>query len=69
MDALSTSVHLPKAEDWAAADVLEWGYRRFGGGLAIASAFGLEGIVLIDLAWRIRRDVRVFTLDTGFFFP
>jgi phosphoadenosine phosphosulfate reductase len=58
-----------EAERWSAQDVLHWGFERFGRDIAIASAFGAEGMVLIDLAARLRSGFRVFTLDTGFFFP
>jgi phosphoadenosine phosphosulfate reductase len=69
MNAQGAAIELPEAEGWAAPEVLKWGFERFGSGLGIASAFGAEGMVLIDLASRLRRDFRVFTLDTGFFFP
>lgn len=68
-EAAALEVVLPQAEYWSAEEVLGWGFEHFGSGLAIASAFGVEGMVLIDLASRLRPDVRVFTLDTGFFFP
>lgn len=58
-----------EAERWSPEQVLRWGFERFGPDIAIASGFGAEGMVLIDLAARIRSDFRVFTLDTGFFFP
>ena len=57
------------AESWSAEEVLDWALHRFGSRLALASAFGPEGMVLIDLATRLRPDVHVFTLDTGLFFP
>ena len=56
-------------ESWSAEELLDWALHRFDGRIAIASAFGPEGMVLIDLATRLRPDVRVFTLDTGLFFP
>lgn len=56
-------------EAWQAEEVLTWAFDQFSPHFAIASAFGAEGIVLIDLASKIRRDFRVFTLDTGFLFP
>lgn len=56
-------------ESWSAGEVLEWALTRFERKIALASAFGPEGMVLIDLARRIRSDVQVFTLDTGLFFP
>jgi phosphoadenosine phosphosulfate reductase len=58
-----------EAESWTAEQVLRWGFERFGRDIAIASAFGAEGMVLIDIASKIRSGFRVFTLDTGFFFP
>ncbi len=56
-------------ESWSAEELLDWALHRFDGRIAIASAFGPEGMVLIDIATRLRSDVRVFTLDTGLFFP
>jgi len=57
------------AESWSAAEVLNWALERFGQRIALASAFGPEGMALIDIAVELRPDVRVFTLDTGLFFP
>jgi len=36
---------------------------------AISSAFGVEGMAVIDIAAGVRKDFRVFTLDTEFLFP
>jgi phosphoadenosine phosphosulfate reductase len=58
-----------EAENWSAEDVLRWGFEQFGSRIALASAFGPEGMALINMASRISGDFRVFTLDTGFFFP
>ena len=57
------------AESWSAEELLDWALHRFQNRIAVASAFGPEGMVLIDIAVRLRPDVRVFTLDTGLFFP
>lgn len=54
---------------WGAEELLDWALHHFNGRIAVASAFGPEGMVLIDIASRLRRDVNVFTLDTGLFFP
>lgn len=48
-----------------AEDVLAWAFEEFGNRVAIVTAFQAEGMVLIDMARRIRRDVRVITVDTG----
>jgi len=66
--ALLQSVH-ERANAWPAEDVMAWALKTFGSRIALASAFGPEGMVLIDLAVRIDPRVRVFTLDTGLFFP
>jgi phosphoadenosine phosphosulfate reductase len=50
-------------------DILRWAFATFGEHVEIASAFGAEGIVLLDIAAKVKPDLRVFTLDTGFLFP
>jgi phosphoadenosine phosphosulfate reductase len=57
------------AETWSPRQVLAWAFETFGKGVAISSAFGAEGMVLIDMASRIRKDFRLFTIDTEFLFP
>jgi len=57
------------AESWGAEEVLDWALHRFDGQIATASGFGPEGLVLIEMAARLRPDIRVFTLDTGLLFP
>jgi phosphoadenosine phosphosulfate reductase len=57
------------AETWTPERILAWAFDKFGGEVAISSAFGVEGMVLIDMASRIRKDFRLFTMDTEFFFP
>jgi len=57
------------AEHLGAEDLLRWAFTAFGGQVEIASAFGAEGVVLIDIASRIQSPLRVFTLDTDFLFP
>jgi phosphoadenosine phosphosulfate reductase len=57
------------AEGWSPPQVLAWAFATFGNAVAIASAFGAEGMALIDMASRVHTDFRVFTLDTEFLFP
>ncbi|HYB90637.1 MAG TPA: phosphoadenylyl-sulfate reductase [Candidatus Binataceae bacterium] len=52
-------------ENRAAQDVLAWALSRFGRRMAICASFQSEACVLIDMAWRIDPNVRVFTIDTG----
>ena len=57
------------AETWDAAEVLHWAFESFGSRVQMASGFGVEGMVLIDVASRINPDLKVFTIDTDFLFP
>jgi len=57
------------AETWTPQQMLHWAFQTFGNSVAISSAFGAEGMVIIDLASRIRQDFRLFTVDTEFLFP
>jgi phosphoadenosine phosphosulfate reductase len=57
------------AETWSPQQVLAWAFETFGNDVAISSAFGAEGMALIDMASRVRKYFRVFTIDTEFLFP
>ncbi len=54
-----------KGQDRPAAEVLGWAVRAFRPRIALASSFGAEDVVLIDMWWRMDREVRILTLDTG----
>jgi phosphoadenosine phosphosulfate reductase len=56
-------------ETWRPERILAWAFDTFGETVAISSAFGVEGMALIDIASRVRQTFRVFTLDTAFLFP
>ncbi|MCU1349134.1 MAG: phosphoadenosine phosphosulfate reductase [Acidobacteria bacterium] len=57
------------AEGFDAAGLIHSGLDSFGAAIAIASSFGAEDVVLIDLASRRGLPFRVFALDTDFLFP
>ena len=57
------------AETWSPQHVLGWAFQTFSRSVAISSAFGAEGMVLIDMASRANKDFRLFTIDTEFLFP
>src|SRR5271169_3500366 len=57
------------SESWTPQHTLAWAFETFGNEVAISSAFGAEGMVLIDMASRLRKDFRLFTIDTEFLFP
>jgi len=45
--------------------LLAWALARWGQRAALCTSFQAEGMALLDMAWRIRPEVRVFTVDTG----
>ena len=46
-------------------EILTWALEKYGTRVGIASSFGLEDMVLIDMASKITKEFTVFTLDTG----
>src|SRR3990170_3301720 len=46
-------------------EVLRWALDTYHPRIALASSFGAEDMVLIDMLSKIRSDARIFTLDTG----
>jgi len=59
----------PSTDTWTPQHALTWAFEKFGNRVAISSAFGAEGMVLIDMASRLHKDFRLFTVDTEFLFP
>jgi phosphoadenosine phosphosulfate reductase len=57
------------AERWKPEQVLAWAFATYGDNIAMATGFGVEGMALLDIAFRVNPDVKVFTGDTEFLFP
>jgi len=45
--------------------VLEWAIERFAPRIAISTAFQVDGIAVLDMAYEIDPDIEVFSVDTG----
>jgi phosphoadenylyl-sulfate reductase (thioredoxin) len=52
-------------EEMPAADLVAWALETYGERFAIAVSFQKEGMAIVDMASRVSRGVRVFTLETG----
>ncbi|MDE2997840.1 MAG: phosphoadenylyl-sulfate reductase [Gemmatimonadota bacterium] len=50
-------------------EVLEWSWRELGPAVAMSTAFGPSGVVLVDMAQKVAPELPVFTIDTGYLFP
>jgi phosphoadenosine phosphosulfate reductase len=57
------------AESWPAEEVLAWAAEQFAPRVTLATGFGVEGCVIIDLIARHDLPIDLFTLDTGLLFP
>ena len=52
-------------DDQEPEDVIEWALSTFGDRIAIVSAMQADGMAILDMAAKIKPDVRMITVDTG----
>lgn len=52
-------------DDQEPQDVIEWALDELGDRIALVTALQVDGMVVLDMAARIRPDLRVVTVDTG----
>ena len=52
-------------ESKSAQEILQWAKNKYGKKAGLASSFGMEDMVLIDLLAGLQGDITIFTLDTG----
>ncbi len=52
-------------EKKTAQEVLTWALETHHPRIALASSFGVEDVVVTDMMVKIRKDAKIFTLDTG----
>jgi thioredoxin-dependent adenylylsulfate APS reductase len=45
--------------------LLEWAIERFAPAIALSTAFQIDGVALLDMAYRIDPGIQVFSVDTG----
>jgi phosphoadenosine phosphosulfate reductase len=50
-------------------DILKWAYREYKNEIVYACSFGAEGMVLIDLIYKVNKQAKIIFLDTGLHFP
>jgi phosphoadenosine phosphosulfate reductase len=52
-------------ESQSAEEILLWAAKTYGPRAGLASSFGMEDMVLIDMISKVQDNLTVFTLDTG----
>ena len=57
-----------KFESEETEDVLVWAWEKVGPRLAMSTAFGSSGVVLIDIVSRVIPEMPIFSIDTGYLF-
>ena len=55
-------------ESLPSRDILSWAYQHLGDRVAMSTAFGPSGVVLMHLAAQVCPGAKVFFIDTGFHF-
>ncbi len=72
MEKVWTEEELKKVSDSlegkSPQEVLKWALDNFHPNISLACSFGAEDVVLVDMLTKIRKDARIFYLDTGLLF-
>ncbi|MEE2787451.1 MAG: phosphoadenylyl-sulfate reductase [Myxococcota bacterium] len=55
-------------EQATSTEILTWAFETYGERIALSTAFGPSGVVLMHLASQVKPGARVFFIDTGFHF-
>ena len=58
-----------KLADADVMTILKWAKKKFGDGLAMTTAFGYSGLVLLHHALQIMPRINIYFIDTGYHFP
>ncbi|MCL4507953.1 MAG: phosphoadenylyl-sulfate reductase, partial [Chloroflexi bacterium] len=56
-------------DDREPQEVICWALERFQRRIAVCTSFQVDGMAILDMAWRVDPKVRVFAVDTGRFHP
>ena len=65
LDQINPKEFSSQFESLDATEILKWAIDAFPGKLGICTSFQSEGLVILDLATKISKNLRVFTIDTG----
>ena len=52
-------------DDKEPQEIIEWAVETFGRRVSICTSFQADGMAILDMAWRLDPQVRVFTVDTA----
>ena len=46
-------------------ELLAWGFERFSPRIGLSTAFQVDGVALLDMAYELDEEIHVFSVDTG----
>jgi phosphoadenosine phosphosulfate reductase len=62
LEAGDLSVEFEGAEP---QELIEWGLERYSPRIGLSTAFQVDGVALIDMAYELDQEIHVFSVDTG----
>ena len=65
LDDLEIGEIANELDDQEPEDVIDWALDTFGERLAIVTSFQADGLAILDMAYEVKPDIRVITVDTG----
>lgn len=68
-NALDVVTLNPMLEAQSPEQIVSWAGAEFGDGLIMTSSFGAESALLIHMATRVKPDIKIIFVDTGYLFP
>ncbi len=68
IDSFDVELFAKSYSDKSAKEILKLAFQHFSDNLWISFS-GAEDVVLLDMAWRLNKNINVFSLDTGRLFP
>lgn len=64
--ALDRVVERKESPEESALSLIDWADRTFGSRLVMSTSFGIQSAVMLHLATRVRSDIPVIWIDTGY---
>lgn len=68
-DKLDLDILNPMMETQDPEKIVEWAVRQFGDQIVMSSSFGEQAAVTLHMATRVKPDIKIIFVDTGYLFP
>src|SRR5215218_8301458 len=68
-EKLDLDVINPMLDSKKPQEIVEWACKMWGDEIVMSSSFGEQAAVMLHMATRIKPDIRILFVDTGYLFP